>query len=482
MFVTPLTMTIPAADSTSLVRQIFLMQKDYSQTLRLEEWQARKRKLRRLRSWILNNRSRIHEAAYQDFRKPATEVDAIEVFHVLNEIQFASKNLRDWVRPKKVDAPWTFLGTRSVIRYEPKGSCLIISPWNYPFSLSVGPLVSAIAAGNTVILKPSEFTPHMSALLSEMMKEVFEQREVTVIEGDASVATELLALPFDHIFFTGSPSVGKVVMKAAAEHLTSITLELGGKSPCIVAADANLNDAAERIVVAKFVNNGQTCIAPDYIIADKRIADALTEKICSKVRERFSVNGSFANSPSYCRIVNAKHFRRLAELVADAKIKGARVAMEGEMDEADRFIAPVVLSAVSPDARILQEEIFGPILPVITTNNAEEAIRFVNQKPKPLALYLFTKSSAIRESILRGTSAGGVCVNDCGIHFLHHGLPYGGVNTSGHGKSHGHFGFLAFSNEKPVLRQRPGMTSVKMLYPPYTAVSQRIMDWFLKLF
>lgn len=475
-------MTVPATDNVSLIRQIFLMQKEYSHVLRREEWQARKRKLQRLRTWILGNRARIHEAAYQDFRKPATEVDAIEIFHVLNEIQFASKNLREWTSPKKVDAPWTFLGTRSVIRYEPKGCCLVISPWNYPFALSVGPLVSAIAAGNTVILKPSEFTPHMSALIHSMVKDLFEPKEVAVIEGSVPVATELLALPFDHIFFTGSPSVGKIVMKAAAEHLTSVTLELGGKSPCIVAADADLNDAAERIVVAKFVNNGQTCIAPDYVIADEKIVSALTEKICSKVRERFSEKGSFATSPSYCRIVNDTHFHRLADLVADAKAKGTRIEMGGEMDERDRFIAPIVLSGVPKEARVLEEEIFGPILPVMTMKSIDDAIQFVNEKPKPLALYLFTNKRAVRETVLQSTSAGGVCINDCGIHFLHHGLPFGGVNTSGHGKSHGYHGFLAFSNEKPVLRQRRGMTSVKMLYPPYTSTSRRIMEWFLKLF
>ncbi len=475
-------MTVPASESISHLRQTFLIQKDYSLMLRQESWQARKTKLQRLKVWILKNRHRIHKAAYQDFRKPAVEVDAIEIFHVLNEIHVASAHLHEWTRPRKVDAPWTFLGTRSVIQVEPRGTCLIISPWNYPFSLSVGPLVSAIAAGNTVILKPSEFTPHMSALLATIVQEVFERREVAVAEGGVPVATELLGLPFDHIFFTGSPSVGRIVMKAAAEHLTSVTLELGGKSPCIVADDADLADAAERIVVAKFVNNGQTCIAPDYVIADERIAAALTEKICSKIRERFSVDGSFSNSPSYCRIVNQAHFRRLASLVEDATAKGAKVEMGGEMDERDRFIAPIVLSQVSADARIFEEEIFGPVLPIITMKKPDDAIRIVNNKPKPLALYLFTRKRAVREAVLQSTTAGGVCVNDCGIHFLHHGLPFGGVNTSGHGKSHGFFGFLAFSNEKPVLRQRRGMTSVKLFYPPYTTISQRVMDWFLKLF
>jgi aldehyde dehydrogenase (NAD+) len=442
----------------------------------------RKEKLNRLRNWIHQNRSAIHQAMYDDFRKAAVEVDGIEIFHVLSEIKLAVSHLDDWAAPKKVDAPLTMLGTRSFIQYEPRGVCLIISPWNYPFSLAVGPLISAIAAGNAAVLKPSELTPNVSGLLTRMVCEVFTDGSVVAFEGGPEVSKQLLSLPFDHIFFTGSPAIGKVVMKAAAENLTSVTLELGGKSPTIVTDSANINDAAERSAVAKFVNNGQTCVAPDYILVDEKIADKFIDRFIQKTEKLFAENGSFENSGNYCRIVNDRHFNRLNEILQDALQRGATLKWGGKTNPESRFMHPVVLTQVSPDARIMEEEIFGPIIPIIRYTKIEDAIAIVNNKPKALALYVFTSSSKIRNLILNQTSSGGVCINDCGIHFLHHNLPFGGVNNSGIGKSHGHFGFLAFSNEKPVLKQRSGLTSVKAFYPPYTAASKKLMDWFLKLF
>jgi aldehyde dehydrogenase (NAD+) len=374
------------------------------------------------------------------------------------------------------------LGTRSYIQYEPRGVCLIISPWNYPFSLAVGPLVSALAAGNTSILKPSEATPNVSALLYRMAKDVFKDDVVAVVEGDAETSKFLLTLPFDHIFFTGSPSIGKIVMKAAAEHLTSVTLELGGKSPTIVTESANLNDAAERIAVSKFINNGQTCIAPDYLLAHEKIAATLIGKIAEQTQKHFSKDNDFQKSGSYCRIVNEKQFNRLNELLQDALDKGAKIEFGGNADQKTRFIHPMILSNVPSHARMMNEEIFGPILPVVTYNNISEAIDLINSKPKALALYVYTTKSAEKEKVLRETSAGGVCVNDSAIHFLHHHLPFGGINNSGLGKSHGYYGFLAFSHEKPVLKQKSGFTMVKLFYPPYTNRSKKIMDWFLKFF
>jgi aldehyde dehydrogenase (NAD+) len=420
---------------------------------------------------------------YADFKKPAAEVDGVELFHVLNEIKFALNNIDRWTAPIIVDAPITMLGTRSFIRHEPLGVCLIISPWNYPFSLCAGPLVSALAAGNNVLIKPSELTPNVSGLIKSMAADIFDDNVVTVIEGGADIAQYLISLPFDHIFFTGSPAVGKMIMKAAAENLSSVTLELGGKSPAIITSSANMKDAAERVAVAKFINNGQTCIAPDYILVDERVSTSFVQQLIVQTKNHFTENNeNFDQSKHYARIVNEKHFNRLTELLLDALSSGARIAFEGPYDKASLFFHPTILTNVACHARLLEEEIFGPILPIITYKNIEEAIAIINSKPKALALYLFTTERKIQEKVLQETTSGAVCINDCAIHFLHHNLPFGGVNNSGIGKSHGYFGFLAFSNKKPVMKQRRGLTSVKAFYPPYTPFKQKLMDWFLKFF
>ncbi len=460
----------------------FASMKRSAEALRTEALQNRKERLRKLRSWIHTNRPAIHKAMHDDFRKAPVEVDAIELFHVLNEIKLATDNLDVWARPKKIDAPITMLGTRSVIQYEPRGLCLVISPWNYPFSLAVGPLVSALAAGNAVILKPSELTPNVSALLASMVKEIFSEDVVRVVEGGPEVSQSLLKLPFDHIFFTGSPAIGKVVMKAAAENLTSVTLELGGKSPTIITASANIKDAAQRTAVAKFVNNGQTCIAPDYMLVDEKVAPKFIDAFIDQSKKLFAEEGSFEKSSSYCRVVNDRHFNRLNELLQDALTNGAKLEWGGNPDSSTRFMPPMVLTQVAPTARIMSEEIFGPIIPIVTYRSLDEVIQTINSRPKALALYIYSNSRSDINTILNRTSSGGACINESGIHFLHHNLPFGGVNNSGIGKSHGHYGFLAFSNEKPVLRQKSGLTSVRPFYPPYTKVSQKLMDWFLKLF
>jgi aldehyde dehydrogenase (NAD+) len=466
-----------------LLNEAFNRHKNEVATLRIEPISNRKSRLAKLREWIHGNRKAIHEAMYSDFRKNPTEVDTIELYHVLAEIKHTLSNLDAWSRPKKVDAPLTMLGTRSFIQYEPRGVALIISPWNYPFSLCVGPLVSALAAGNSVVLKPSELTPHVASLISRMVKEIFDPAVVSCFEGGPEVSTRLLKLPFDHIFFTGSPAIGKVVMKAAAENLSSVTLELGGKSPVIITGGASLNDAAQRIAFTKFVNNGQTCVAPDYVLIDERLKDSFTKKLIEQVRKLFAENGeSIEESAHYCRIVNEKHFARLNDLLSDALNKGAHLGLGGNVNSSTRFFHPTVLTNVSASSRIMEEEIFGPILPIISYKDISEAIGIVNGKSKALALYIFTKDSKVQEKILSETSAGGVCVNDCGIHFFHHNLPFGGVNNSGIGKSHGHYGFLAFSNEKPILKQRGGLTTTIPFFPPYTNFSQKFMDWFLKLF
>ncbi|MFD1002442.1 aldehyde dehydrogenase family protein [Ohtaekwangia kribbensis] len=474
---------IADTDVKNVIHEAFKLHHDSLHVMRTEPLRQRKVYLKKLRDWIHANRTLIHEAAYNDFKKPAVEVDGTEIFHVLSEIKLAVSSLETWAQPRKVDAPITMLGTRSYIQPEPRGICLIISPWNYPFSLAVGPLVSAIAAGNSVILKPSELTPHVSAVLSRMVKDIFPVNRVSVFEGGPEVSQHLLKLPFDHIFFTGSPAIGKVVMKAAAENLTSVTLELGGKSPTIVTASANIKEAAQRIAVAKFINNGQTCVAPDYILVDESVKQSLIEELKLYIRKHFAAGGDvFDTSASYCRIVNEKHFSRVNELLKDTLYHGAKLEFGGSIDEATRFIHPVILSHVPVDARLMEEEIFGPILPVISYTHIDEAVQIINTKPKALALYIFTRSKSDRRKIIQETSSGAICINDCAVHFLQHNLPFGGVNNSGIGSSHGYFGFQAFSHDKPVMKQKGGFTSIQPFYPPYTSLSKKLMDWFLKLF
>ena len=450
--------------------------------LRVEALAERKKRLIALRHWVIKNRTLIQDAAYADLRKPAMETDVTEIFHVLNEIKVALKSLDRWASDTPVPAPLYLPGTRSWIVYEPMGVCLVISPWNYPFSLAIGPLTSALAAGNSIVLKPSEMTPAVSSLIKKMCDEIFDPAIVAVCEGGIAVSQALLSLPFDHIFFTGSPTVGKIVMKAAAENLSSITLELGGKSPAVVTNSARLNDAAERIAVGKFLNNGQTCIAPDYVMVHRSIAGQFLEKLIQKTKSLYASKDDFENSHDYGRIINESNYTRLEKLVADAINRGAKVEWQGKNNKAARFMHPVILSQVTSGSLILEEEIFGPVLPVITYETIEEVVTTINSKPKPLALYVFTNSNEEYNAILKRTSSGTVCINECGVQFLHHELPFGGVNTSGIGKAHGYSGFLAFSNEKPVLKQRNGLTAVKAFYPPFTPATKKVMDWFLKLF
>jgi aldehyde dehydrogenase (NAD+) len=449
---------------------VFQRQQKNSLTLRLQPIKERKKLLREFSQFILANKKRIEEAVYADFKKPKLEVDLSEIYPVLSEIRHAIENLEEWAKPKKIDAPITYLGTRSSIVYEPKGVCLIIAPWNYPFSLCFGPLISCLAAGNTAIIKPSEITPHTSALINSMVSEFFDKELVHVIEGGQEISVELLKLPFDHIFFTGSPAVGKVVMRAAAENLTSVTLELGGKSPTIIDSTALISDAAKRIAFGKFLNNGQTCIAPDYVLVHEKVKDNFIENLKKEVISLFGENGKIdENSSSYARVVNQKHFNRIDSLVKDALARGANVEMGGELNGNANFIHPMILSNVPSTCRLMEEEIFGPILPIISFSNVEEAIKEVTSRPKPLALYIFSSSTAFKNKLLSSTSAGSVCINECVIQFTHANLPFGGVNNSGIGKSHGYYGFLEFSNQKPVLRQMSRFSSISFIYPPFNS-------------
>jgi len=431
----------------------------------------------------MKNKGRVRDAVYKDFKKPSTESDISELYPVLTEIRHTLAHLSDWAKPQKIDAPLTYLGTRSEVRFEPKGVCLIIAPWNFPFNLCFGPLVSCLAAGNTAVIKPSELTPNTSRLIAELVSEFFDKDLVTVIEGAQEVSLQLLSLPFDHIFFTGSPAVGKIVMKAAAENLASVTLELGGKSPAIIDESANLQDAARRIAFGKFLNNGQTCIAPDYVLVKDTVQVKFIEELKSITTKMFGDKGAITeSSPNYARVVNRKHFDRLNRILQDAVDKGAKIEMAGKVDKDSNFIHPVILTQVDPNALVMQDEIFGPILPVIPFQTIDQVTYLVNGKPKPLALYVFSNQKSFREKILTQTSAGSVGINDCVLQFSHPNLPFGGVNNSGIGKSHGRYGFLAFSNEKPVLKQKRGFSMAYLMHPPYTNLRKKMVDLMLRWF
>jgi aldehyde dehydrogenase (NAD+) len=316
-----------------------------------------------------------------------------------------------------------------------------------------------------------------------MIGEIFEEELVTVEEGGQEVSSYLLSLPFDHVFFTGSPAVGKIVMKAAADHLASVTLELGGKSPAIIDGSANLRDSAKRIAFGKFLNNGQTCIAPDYVLVEEKVREPFLQELKKWVTRLFGQDGQVdETSPSYSRIINTRNFQRLNALLQDAIQKGATLEFSGPVNAESGFIHPMIVSNVSMNASMMEEEIFGPILPIIPFTTTAEVVRIINSRSKPLALYIFTTNRRFREAILSETSAGGVCINDCIMQFTHPGLPFGGVNHSGMGKSHGRFGFLAFSNEKPVLKQKRGFAAPYLLYPPYKPAMKKIIDVLLRWF
>ncbi len=429
--------------------------------------QERKEKLKKLLDYVLSRQDQLVAALKADFSKPAEETMLTESLQVVLDIKYVLKHLDSWMKPKKVRTPLMLIGTSSRIMYEAKGVCLIIAPWNYPFNLAIGPLIYAIAAGNCAIVKPSELTPHTSAFIADMAESLFPPEEVTVMEGGVETAKALLGLPFDHIYFTGSPRVGKLVMEAASKHLSSVTLELGGKSPAIVDNTARIEEAANRIAWGKFVNAGQTCIAPDYVLIDKQAEETFVKAFAKQVGRFYGKDPK--QSASFARIVNNSNHTRLSALLGDAVENGAVAAVGGQSEPAENYLAPTLLTGVTPQMRIMQEEIFGPILPVLTYSQPSQALEIIRALEKPLSLYVFSQDKRNVRYFLDNTTAGGSCINDCLLHFTHHGLPFGGVNNSGIGKSHGHYSFLAFSNERPVLRQRNGFTGTKPLFPPYSS-------------
>jgi aldehyde dehydrogenase (NAD+) len=469
--------TSSESSSTAHLNGLFQLQSSQQQT-GASSLRERINKLKRLKRAILNHRQELEGAMWADFRKPAIEVGITEIYPVLSEIRYVCRNLKRWMSPQPVPTPITLLGSRSHIQYQPKGVVLIISPWNFPVNLTLMPLVSALAAGNSAILKPSEHTPHTSAVMKKIIEQAFEAPEAVLVEGGVESSQALLELPFNHIFFTGAPAIGKIVMAAAAKHLASVTLELGGKSPTIVDETADLDSAAARTVWGKFVNNGQICVSPDYLFVHESRQEEFVAKLRQKLREHYGEDAR--QSADYARIVNQRHFQRLKGYLDDAVERGSQVLIGGQTEEAEDYIAPTVISEVPLDAKLMTEEIFGPILPIYPYRDLQEPIELINAREKPLALYLFSKSRKNIETILNHTRAGGTCINHNVVHFGNYHLPFGGDNHSGIGKSHGWFGFEAFSNARAVYRQTLPWSAGDWLTAPYGKWKQRLVEIMLR--
>ena len=420
----------------------------------------RKDQLGALKQLLVENEAKIADALEKDLGRSPFEAWLADVANTAGEAAYAAKNVAKWAKRRHRRLEMSQLPGRGWIEYEPYGTVLIIGAWNFPFALTLGPAVGAIAAGNTVLLKPSEVAPASSALMAELVPRYLDNDAIAVIEGDGAVSQELIAQGFDHLLFTGGTEIGRKVYEGAASHLTPVTLELGGKSPVIVSADADIKVAAKRIAWTKLINSGQICIAPDYVLAEAPIRDNLVDEIQKAVAgfEAENVTGGK-------RIVNERHFNRLTTALAATQ---GDVAIGGGSDASNLSIQPTVVVDPATDEPLMTDEIFGPILPVVTVRNLDEAIEFVNARPKPLAAYLFTKAKKTRERVIKEVPAGGMVVNHLLFHFATHKLPFGGVGPSGLGAYHGKFGFEEFSHRKSVLTKptRPDIAS--LIYPPYT--------------
>jgi aldehyde dehydrogenase (NAD+) len=423
--------------------------------------------LKKFKSAILNYESKIADALWTDLHKSYEEAYLTEISIVLQEIKNHLRHLKCWAKTKRVRTPIQLLPSKSRILYEPLGIGLIIAPWNYPVQLLLNPLVGAISSGCCAVLKPSPYTPNVAKVMEEMLADTFDTNYVATIQGGREVNQMLLEQRFDIIFFTGSPALGKIVMKAASQYLTPVVLELGGKSPCIVDVDADLAVAAKRIAFGKFINAGQTCIAPDYLFVHHAVKDQLVEKIAAAVEE---MHGKDPGQSAYFpRIVNQQAMERLQKLMQQGKI-----LYGGTIDAEQKYIAPTLIEDIQPDFPIMQEEIFGPVLPVMTFTELGQAITYINENEKPLAFYYFGNNKTAKDILMKTTSGGG-CINDTLMHIANHHLPFGGVGNSGMNKYHGHESFLAFSNARAIVIS-PTWIDLPFKYPPF-----RYFKWIKKI-
>lgn len=427
--------------------------------------------LRALKEMMLAHQDRISAALKADLGKSSEEAWISEIGYSISEIEHSLKHLNKWAKPRKVSTPLAAQPGKSYLLPEPLGTVLIIGAWNYPFQLVIAPLVAAISAGNFAVLKPSELSINTSALLAELLPQYLDKEAFAVVEGAVEETTELVKQPFDHFFYTGGENVGRIVMKAAAEHLAPVTLELGGKSPCIVDSNCNLDVTAARIVWGKWMNAGQTCVAPDYVLVEKGFEDKLVKALIKKIEAFYGKDA--AQSSDYGRIVNERHFARLQSYLADQN-----VVYGGQTNEQTRYMSPTLVMQPGLDSELMRQEIFGPILPIITLDNISDSIAFINQRSKPLALYLFSKNKQLENKVLNETSAGSVCVNDGMMFMVNPELPFGGVGHSGMGAYHGQFGFDTFSHLKSVMK-RSFLLDAPMRYPPFTSFKFNLLKKFL---
>ncbi|MCO1334187.1 aldehyde dehydrogenase family protein [Microbulbifer sp. OS29] len=420
----------------------------------------RRKQLSQLRKMISENEERFLQVLHADLRKAPQEGYLTEISFLYNDIDHTLKSLKKWVRPRKVNSPMLTQPAKSYVQPEPLGVVLVIGAWNYPLQLLLSPLVPVIAAGNCAVVKPSELSPATSRLIAELLPRYLDNDAFACVEGSVAETTALLEQRWDHIMYTGGGRVGKIVMGAAAKHLTPVTLELGGKSPCIVADDADLEVAARRIAWGKFTNAGQTCIAPDYVLCSKDTANRLTPLLQRVLREMFGEHPR--ESPDYGRIVNSQHTLRLADYLGDGEVVAG-----GEVDVDDCYMAPTLMRNVNLSAGVMQDEVFGPILPIVDLDDFSKVEEFVNNREKPLALYVFTRDDALANGILSRCSSGNACVNDCMMFMLAQDLPFGGVGASGMGAYHGEHGFRTFSHYKAVMRRR-NILDIDIRYAPYS--------------
>ncbi|PID94091.1 MAG: aldehyde dehydrogenase [Bacteroidetes bacterium] len=447
------------ATDNQIITRYIEQQRAFFATHATKSISFRLKQLKRLKKAILTYQRQIEDALWKDLHKSPEESFLTEISIVTGEIENHIRHLRKWARPQRVSTPIHLFPSRSKILYEPLGVALIVAPWNYPFQLLINSLVGAISSGCCAILKPSPYTPTIATLMEKMLAELFDTNYVATVQGNRDTNTFLFHQRFDLIFLTGSPYLGKVAMKAASEHLTPMVLELGGKSPCIVDEDAALDVAAKRIVWGKLINAGQTCIAPDYLFVHHAVKDRLLQKIIAYTEKMYGKE--IKKSRFYPRIVNEKAVSRLSALLKEGKI-----IYGGDIDEKERFISPTLIDEVQPDFAIMQEEIFGPLLPVLSFEHMDEVLQYINKHEKPLAFYYFGKNKKAKEVLYKSTS-GGACVNDTLMHITNHHLPFGGVGNSGMGKYHGKDSFLAFSNRRAVVTT-PTQLDLPLKYVPFT--------------
>ncbi|WP_107668336.1 aldehyde dehydrogenase [Cyanothece sp. BG0011] len=454
---------------TETISMIFKEQCQYFVSGKTKPIQFRQEKLKQLKQLIIDQENEIVKALNEDLGKCHFESYLSEIRIIKKEIDHTINNLKKWVKPRYVSTPIEQFPGTAFIQPQPKGVILIISPWNYPFSLAIMPLIGAIAAGNCAIIKPSELTPNTSNLLAKLINNHFDHNYMKVIEGSKETSQELLKEKFAHIFFTGSPSIGKIVMEAAAKQLIPVTLELGGKSPCIVDNNINIKETAKRIVWGKFLNAGQSCIAPDYLLVNQSIKSKVLEAIKEAIKEFYGENPF--QSPDYGRIINEYHFKRLSALLPQDNI-----IVGGQVIPQENYISPTVIDNISPNSPIMEDEIFGPILPVLDYDEIEEAIAFINQRPKPLAIYLFSNDKTQQKKVVKNTLSGGVGINDTVMQYGVLTLPFGGIGNSGIGCYHGKASFDTFSHYKSVLK-RSFWFETNLRFPPY----QGKLKWIKRL-